>query len=931
MYMRKLIFVSAILFSLTLSAQDLTILHLNDTHSHIEPERGGEFDGCGGVIEQAAYIDSVRWAEGKSNVLLLHAGDFGQGTSYFTKFSGNIEVDLINAMEFDALCLGNHEFDNGLEELARRVKNINAPVVCANYNFSQSPLADLVKPYAVIHKAGKKIGVIGLLTDVSSVVSKAIAIQLEYQHPAEVADRYAKELKEQGCDLVIALTHLGFEGTQYYTDQQLASQTRYVDLIVGGHSHTYLTEMKAVRNLDGKDVRIVTDGKWGLNIGKLSVEFQPNRLTALYNQLKGGDFLPHDASWFPYPAYADRDGWSAVLGGHTGYLIKQGEKFLEYKWQSIDATAYLAYERTGERQIMENPLKENRIALNTLLMAELAEGKGRFIDQLINGTWHLSHTPSWVLSAHLPRQKTGRSLPDPTQQIIDLGSGALGAQMAVAYHFFHEEFDKVDPVISRVLKEAIKKQILDPYLEPFNQKPNWWLAYDLNPDQVVNNWNPWCNADVILCFLLLEDDPARLEHAVRQSLKSVDKFLAYVKVDGACEEGPAYWGHAAGKLYDYLQIIYDATGGKVSLFEDSQIKNMGEYISRSFVKDGWVVNFADASAKLSFTPSLIYNYGLAVGSQEMKDFAIYNLGSKDKSRFETPKPVIWNDVYRALESLKSIVEMTGRVEELNAKIENGESYEKCLSGLRKSTPAMTWYPKTEFCYVKNAESDWFFAAKGGHNNESHNHNDIGTFILYKGAVPVFVDAGVGTYTKQTFSNERYNIWSMQSAWHNLPVINGMTQKNGGQYRSADVKVSSKGNVKRFSLDIVGAYPEDAGCASWVREYKVMDKQLIITDVYQLASRNDADVENFLVQGNVHMTGEVLGNGYKVKANEVIVENQGISFRLTYPEGMVPTVEVKSLDDSRLTNVWGASLRRISFTGSKSAPVKGKYVFKVTEL
>jgi hypothetical protein len=244
---------------------------------------------------------------------------------------------------------------------------------------------------------------------------------------------------------------------------------------------------------------------------------------------------------------------------------------------------------------------------------------------------------------------------------------------------------------------------------------------------------------------------------------------------------------------------------------------------------------------------------------------------------------------------------------------------------------MTWYPETEFCYIKNSATGWFFAAKGGHNNESHNHNDIGTFILYKEGVPVFVDAGVGTYTKQTFSGERYNIWTMQSAWHNLPVINGWTQKNGGQYRSSDVKVSAKGNVKRFSLDIVGAYPEGTGCTSWVREYKVADKQLIITDVYQLASRNAADVENFLVQGNVHMAGETLASGYVVKKGEVVVENQGVYFRLTYPEGMVPSVEVKQLEDPRLTNVWGMSLRRISFTGSVSAPVKGKYVFKVSEL
>ena len=919
--MKKITFILAILLAVSLSAQDLTILHTNDTHSHVEPERTGEHDGCGGAIELAAYVDSVRWTEGKSNVLLLHAGDFSQGTSYFTRFNGDVEVDILNAMRFDVTCLGNHEFDNGFADLARRIGNLYTPVVCANYDFSGTAVADLVKPYVIVHKANKKIGVIGLLTDIRSVVAPDISAELVFKDPLTVAEVYGKKLKDEGCDLVIALTHTGYE-----TDCAVAAGTRSIDLIVGGHTHTELNEMTRVKNLDGKEVKIVTNGKWGIKVAKLSVDFQPNRLTALYDP----EVLPKDASWFPYPKYTDREGWKSLLESHADFLIRSGEKYLDFKWKSIDASAYLAYERTGERQVMEQPLKENRLALNALIMAELAEGKGRFMDQLINGTWHISHMPSWVLSAHLPRQKTGRSLPDPGQQIIDLGSGALGAQMSVAYHFFHESFDKVDPVISKVLKEAIKKQILDPYLDPANHKPNWWLAYDLKPGQVVNNWNPWCNADVILCFLLVEDNPCRLKYAVRQSLKSVDKFLAYVKTDGACEEGPAYWGHAAGKLYDYLQIIYDATAGKISLFEDRQIKDMGEYISRSFVRDGWVVNFADASAKLSFTPSLIYNYGIAVSSQEMKDFAIYNLGNKKDSRFTRPNPVIWNDIYRALESLKCIGEMTSRVEQMNSKIDAGVSYDACMSQLRDAVPALTWYPQTEFCYIKN-KSDWFFAAKGGHNNESHNHNDIGTFLLYKGAVPMFVDAGVGTYTKKTFSSERYTIWSMQSQWHNLPVINGVAQKNGGEYKSSSVYVNGKSSTKVFRLDISKAYLKEAECKSWTREYKVADKLLTITDTYNLESRKAADVENFMVQGEVYLPGQTTPEGYHVKSAELVVVNQGVAMKLTYPKEMVPSVETVTLDDPRLTNVWGGSLRRISLTGTSSASSKGKYVFKISEL
>lgn len=270
--MRRILLILAVLaLPFAVSAQSLTILHMNDTHSHIEPQRSGKYEGMGGVMEQAAFIDSVRFADGESNVLLLHAGDFGQGTSYFSELGGDIEIDVINAMAFDAVCLGNHEFDNGIEELGRRLKNIRCDVLCANYDFTGSAIDGIVKPYAIYQKAGKKIGVFGLLTDLTSVVNADIAAQFKYAHPAEVANKYAKLLKKEGCDLVIALTHLGYEGEDY-TDFELAAATRNIDVIVGGHSHTYIKEMGIAKNLDGKKVVIVTDGKWGLNIGKLTVK-----------------------------------------------------------------------------------------------------------------------------------------------------------------------------------------------------------------------------------------------------------------------------------------------------------------------------------------------------------------------------------------------------------------------------------------------------------------------------------------------------------------------------------------------------------------------------------------------------------------------------------------------------------------------------------
>ena len=274
--------------------------------------------------------------------------------------------------------------------------------------------------------------------------------------------------------------------------------------------------------------------------------------------------------------------------------------------------------------------------------------------------------------------------------------------------------------------------------------------------------------------------------------------------------------------------------------------------------------------------------------------------------------------------------MTSRVDALNERLASGATFEALRAELRTHVPSFTWYPETEFCYMLN-DDGWFLAAKGGHNNESHNHNDIGTFILYVDGVPMFVDAGVGTYTKKTFSKDRYTIWSMCSDWHNLPIINGITQKFGRNYRSASVKAVNGKSAKSFTLDISGAYPQESRCQSWVRGYKLTSKSLVITDTYSVTQRNAADVTNFMVQGTVYLQGEKTPSGYVVKAGEVVVCNGDICMSMTYPKTETPSVEVMVLDDKRFTDIWGESLRKISFTSSSSASLKGKREFLIRRL
>ena len=272
--MKKILSILAALMLVASAAfgQDLVILHVNDTHSHLEPLREGNAEGGqGGVIERAAYIDSVRTAVGKKNVLLLHAGDFSQGTSYFTVLHGDVEIDLINAMKYDVITLGNHEFDNGIEELARRLKSVKCPVVCSNYDFSSFELGKYIKPYVIVRRGGMKIGVFGLLTDITRVVQRETADRIPRLGDVESAEKWADYLKnKEHCDLVVALTHIGFDSVGF-NDPKLVRSTRNIDIVVGGHSHTFLRDVVYETNLDGVKVPIVQDGCWGLNFGRLDV------------------------------------------------------------------------------------------------------------------------------------------------------------------------------------------------------------------------------------------------------------------------------------------------------------------------------------------------------------------------------------------------------------------------------------------------------------------------------------------------------------------------------------------------------------------------------------------------------------------------------------------------------------------------------------
>ncbi|MEH0156959.1 metallophosphatase [Limibacter armeniacum] len=258
----------------------ITILHTNDTHSHIEPFPADHprFAGMGGVSRRKALVDSIRAKE--DNVLLLDAGDIFQGTPYFNFFKGKIEFQAMSQMKYDAATIGNHDFDNTIDGLEAMLPYANFPFLSANYDFSNTVMDGKTKPYKVFEKGGIKIGVFGVGIELEALVAKSCYKETVYLDPIEAAQTYTKKLKEEEkCDLVICLSHLGYKYDREpnkISDVKLAAVTQDIDLIIGGHTHTFLKEPTVIKNAAEKEVLVTQVGFAGIQLGRVDFYFQNN-------------------------------------------------------------------------------------------------------------------------------------------------------------------------------------------------------------------------------------------------------------------------------------------------------------------------------------------------------------------------------------------------------------------------------------------------------------------------------------------------------------------------------------------------------------------------------------------------------------------------------------------------------------------------------
>jgi len=257
--------------------KQLVILHTNDTHSQILPVNTQLPDtmkaGRGGFLRRIAMLKEER--KKNPNLLYFDSGDFFQGSAYFTMFKGEVEVGLMNLMGIDAATIGNHEFDNGLENMAAVFRKAKFPIVCANYDFTGTPVAGLVKPYVIIKREGVKIGVFGLSPKMKGLVSDKNCVGVKYLDPARVALETATMLKEkEKCDMVICISHLGWNSNRGEDDQYMIQGSRNIDLVLGGHTHTYFRQLEYENNMDGRPVPVDQNGKAACFIGRLVVDLK---------------------------------------------------------------------------------------------------------------------------------------------------------------------------------------------------------------------------------------------------------------------------------------------------------------------------------------------------------------------------------------------------------------------------------------------------------------------------------------------------------------------------------------------------------------------------------------------------------------------------------------------------------------------------------
>lgn len=601
---------------------------------------------------------------------------------------------------------------------------------------------------------------------------------------------------------------------------------------------------------------------------------QRNLLASMWSPEKIATALAPRAQFHPFPTSAERSGWEALPGDARAHLLAAGEAQLKTPWELLPATLFLEYKRNGNRSHYEAVRNRRREKLQQLVLAECVEGKGRFADEIANGVWATCEESFWGVPAHLGAQKAGVGLGDVTDPIVDLFAAETASLLAWTDYLVGPKLAAASPLIPERIRLEIDRRILTPCLA----RDFSWMGF---PDRAVNNWNPWICSNWLTSALLMERDEKRRAAAVHKIVRCLDNFLNGYADDGGCDEGPGYWSRAGASLFDCLELLGRGSGGALDGLSLPLVHQIGLYICRAHIHNEWYTNFADAPARVYPAGDLVYRFGQRVDDKTMMGHGAFCAFYRDEAG------IPGDSIGRQLPALFHLAELR------KAPRAQALLREAWLAGIQVMTArAQDGSPR-----------GLYLAAQGGHNAESHNHNDVGNFLVYANGVPAIIDVGVETYTAKTFSSKRYEIWTMQSAYHNCPTIDGVMQSPGRQFAASEVSYQP-GELR---MNIATAYPKEAGLESWRRTFRLDRErnQVVIRDDYALARAAKEITLTLMTPCRVSLEapGKLSLAG---------------TLRVEYDPALTPAVEEIPLEDSRLRGAWGERLYRILLRATNPA-------------
>jgi hypothetical protein len=631
-------------------------------------------------------------------------------------------------------------------------------------------------------------------------------------------------------------------------------------------------------------------------------------LSATYTEAFFESHLAAPGAWHPYPTWSERAAWEAVPGDIRAAVVARAEADQKAGWKALLASTFLDFKRNGNRSRFEADSFGRRAMLQRLILAECLEGKGRFVDEIVNGVWLICEETYWGAPAHLGAQKAGVGLPDVSDPIIELFSAETAQLLAWTNYLLAAQLDQVSPLINKRIKIEVEHRMLKLARERDNF--TWMGLGGPKQEHRLNNWNPWINSNLLVTNLILEDDAKlRIAETVRIA-RSVDAYWNDYWPDAAEEEGPGYYSRSVLSLFDVIWTLESATGNATKILGNPFLDAMGRFILSAHIAGDDYVAYGDAHRRAAPSGDVLYRFGKAVHDDELEAFGAFYA---EKSG--------WNARGAGLESALR-ESLTSLSRSLPAVLEAEE-----VRGAKKQDVLVrdAWYPQFGLMTAREKAGSiegMYVAVLAANNGRSHSHNDTGNFVIYLDGQPVAIDVGVEQYTAKTFGRDRYSIWTMQSAYHNLPTVGGVMQQNGVDYEATDRKYETDDQHATVSFDIAKAYPKEAGIRKWVRTVMLDRKRNIVAVTEQFDLERAVPVSLSVMTPRIATTD---GRSVTMK----MAEESGRACSLTFDATrLAPKIEPIPLTDAGLRESWGSQIYRIML--NTPSPVQSgtlSYIFE----